>query len=293
MRIGLQIPNFTWPGEPASIAPTLAAIARTADAAGFHSLWVMDHFFQISHVGAVDEPMLEAYSALSFMAAHTQRARLGTMVTGVVYRHPGVLIKTVSTLDVLSGGRAWLGLGAAWNEREARGLGVPFPSTKIRFEQLEETLQIAQQMWAGQPLPYGGRHFQLAETLNRPQPLSQPRVPILIGGDGETKTLRLVAQYADACNLFASRGPAVLRAKLDVLRRHCEALGRPFDDIERTALGSVRLGSDGQGTAELIAECRALAEVGIQHFIFSLANVHEVKPLEVIGREVIPAVAEL
>lgn len=293
MRIGLQIPNFTWPGEPATIGPTLANIARAADAAGFASLWVMDHFFQIPFSGAVDEPMLEGYSALSYMAAVTQRVRLGTLVTGVVYRHPGLLIKTVSTLDVLSGGRAWLGIGAAWNEREALGLGVPFPSTKIRFEQLEETLQIAQQMWAGQPLPYSGRHYHLAETLNRPQPLSRPRIPIMIGGGGEHKTLRLVAQYADACNLFARLGASALSIKLDVLKRHCEALGRPYNDIERTALGQVRLGSDGQGAKELIAQCRALAAVGIQHFIFSLANVHEVKPLEVIGREVIPAVAEL
>ena len=293
MRIGLQVPNFTWPGQPTSIGPTLAAIARAADAAGFASLWVMDHFFQIANVGAVDEPMLEGYSALSFMAAVTERVRLGTMVTGVVYRHPGLLIKTVSTLDVLSGGRAWLGLGAAWNEREARGLGVPFPSLKTRFEQLEETLQIAQQMWAGQPVPFAGRHFQLAETLNRPQPLSTPHIPILIGGTGETKTLRLVAQYADACNLFARLGPDVLRAKFDVLKRHCDTLGRDYNAIERTVLGQVRLGSAGQGIPEVIQYCRDLAALGVQHFIFSLPNVSEIKPLEFIGRELIPAVSEL
>lgn len=293
MKIGLQVPSFTWPGQPASIGPTLANLARTVDAAGFDSLWVMDHFFQIQSVGAIDEPMLEGYSALAYMAAVTQRVRLGTMVTGIVYRHPGILLKTVSTLDVLSGGRAWLGIGAAWNERESRGLGVPFPPLKTRFELLEETLQLAQQMWAGQPVPFNGRHLHLAETLNRPQPLSQPHIPILIGGTGEHKTLRLVAQYADACNLFARLGPEVLRAKLDVLKRHCDKLGRPYEEIEKTALASIRLGSAGQGTRQIVEQCRALAELGFQHFIFSLSNVSEITPLETIGREVIPAIADL
>jgi F420-dependent oxidoreductase-like protein len=293
MRLGLQVNHFTWPGEPAVIRPTLSAIARAADAAGLASLWVMDHFFQIGGLGQPHEPMLEGYSALSFMAALTERIRLGTMVTGVIYRHPGALVKTVSTLDVLSGGRATLGIGAGWFEREARGLGLPFPPLKTRFEMLEETLQIAHQMWAGNVAPFAGKHFQLAETLNQPMPLSRPRPPILIGGGGETKTLRLVAQYADACNLFARLGPEELTRKLDTLRRHCDTVGRDYAAIEKTALARIQLGADGQGVPELIAQCRALAALGFQQLIFSLATVREVTPLEVIGREVVPVVAEL
>src|SRR5918911_2389948 len=245
MRVGLQIPSFTWPGGAAEIGPRLAQIGRTADEAGFASIWVMDHFFQIPVVGRAAEPMLEGYSALSYLAAVTQRARLGTLVTGVVYRYPGILVKTVTTLDVLSGGRAYLGIGAAWNEREARGLGVPFPPVKERFERLEEALQIARHMWSGTVAPYHGKHYQLAETLNSPQALTKPHPPILIGGMGEQKTLRLGAQYADACNLFAHGGVELIRHKLAVLKRHCDAVGRPYDAIERTSLGTVNLGADG------------------------------------------------
>jgi F420-dependent oxidoreductase-like protein len=291
MRLGLQVPSFTWPAGPAGIGPTLADIGRTAEEAGFASLWVMDHFFQIRQIGTPEQPMLEGYTTLGYLAGITRRIKLGTMVTGVVYRHPGILVKTVSTLDVLSGGRAYLGIGAAWNEQEAKGLGVPFPPLKERFERLEEALQIAKQMWSGQVAPFAGKHYQLAETLNSPQPLSKPHPPILIGGMGERKTLRLVARYADACNLFARMGLDAVRQKLDVLKRHCEAEGRPYEEIERTALGVVHLGSGGQKPAEVIADCRALADIGIQHFIFSMPEVHEIKPLEVIGREVIPAVA--
>jgi len=198
MRLGLQIPNFTYPAGPAHLGTTLGNIARAADASGFSSLWVMDHFFQIENVGPVDTDMLEGYSALSYLAALTERVKLGTMVTGVTYRHPGILAKTVTSLDVLSGGRAILGIGAAWNEREHVGLGVPFPPIAERFERLEEALQIVLQMWSGDAKPVDGRHYQLAETLCVPQPLSKPRPPILIGGIGERKTLRLVARYADA-----------------------------------------------------------------------------------------------
>ncbi|HXW00278.1 MAG TPA: LLM class F420-dependent oxidoreductase, partial [Anaerolineae bacterium] len=200
MRIGLQIPSFTWPGGAAEIGPRLAEIAKTADEAGFYSLWVMDHFFQIDMIGPPDDPMLESYAALSYLAGITRRAKLGTLVTGVTYRHPGILVKTVSTLDVVSGGRAYLGIGAAWNEREAVGLGAPFPPIKERFERLEETLQIARRMWANNREPYQGQYYHLTEPINNPQPLSRPHPPILIGGMGENKTLRLVAQYADACN---------------------------------------------------------------------------------------------
>jgi F420-dependent oxidoreductase-like protein len=292
MRIGLQIPNFTWPGGAKVIRPLLAEIARTADQAGFASLWVMDHFFQIPGVGEVDEPMLEAYSALSYMAAVTERARLGTMVTGVVYRYPGILVKTISTLDVISGGRAYFGIGAAWNERESHGLGVPFPPIKERFERLEEALQITNLMWSGKVTTFHGRHYQLEETLCIPQPLSKPRPPILIGGGGEKKTLRLVAQYADACNLFAHAGPEAVRLKLEVLKRHCEQVGRPYEQIERTALWSTRLGQGGMSPSQVIEFCRGMAQVGVQQLILSLQNVSEIKPLEVFGKEIIPAVTE-
>jgi F420-dependent oxidoreductase-like protein len=293
MRIGVQLPSFSWPGGTAEIGARLAEIGRTADDAGFASIWVMDHFFQIGVVGPPEEPMLEGYSALSYLAGVTKRAKLGTLVTGVHYRHPGILLKTVTTLDVLSGGRAYLGIGAGWNEQESRGLGVPFPTLKERFEQLEEALQIAHQMWSDDRSPYSGKHFQLADPLNHPQPLSKPHPPIMVGGGGEQKTLRLVAQYADACNLFARMGEDVLRQKLDVLREHCEAVGRSYDAIERTALNTVRLASDGDTPASVIAQCRGLAKLGFQQIIFNMPNVAELAPLETFGREIIPAVAEL
>ncbi len=293
MRIGLQIPSFTWPDGTEGIGPKLAEIGRTADEAGFASLWVMDHFFQIRGVGSVEEPMLEGYSALSYLAAVTERAKLGTLVTGVIYRYPGILVKTATTLDVLSGGRAYLGIGAGWNEREAKGLGVPFPSTAERFERLEEALQIAHQMWSGEVKPYDGQHYHLAETLNSPQALSNPHPPVMIGGMGEKKTLRLVASYADACNLFAYGGPDVIRHKLDVLRGHCEDVGRDYEEIERTALNTVNLAPDGMTTEEVIGMCRALNEAGIDHLILNMPNVHEIRPLEVFGEEIIPAVASL
>ncbi len=292
MRIGLQIPSFTWPGGPAEIGPRLAQIAQTADDAGFYSLWVMDHFFQIQYIGPAEEPMLEGYAALNYIAGLTRRAKLGTLVTGVVYRHPGVLVKTVSALDVLSGGRAYLGIGAAWNQQEAAGLGVPFPPLKERFERLEEALQIAKLMWSGSRQPYQGRHYHLADPLNSPQPVSRPHPPILIGGMGENKTLRLVAQYADACNLFTAMGTEALQHKLDVLKKHCDAVGRPYEEIERTTLGTVNLAADGMSAAQVIETCRSLAGVGIQHAIFNMPNVHEIKPLEQFGQEIIPAVAE-
>src|SRR6516164_465598 len=202
MRLGLQVPNFTWPNGQENLGDTFGLIAQRAERAGFYSMWVMDHFFQIRNVGPAENEMLEGYSALAFAAGRTNRIKLGTMVTGVTYRHPGLLVKTVTTLDVLSHGRAYLGIGAAWNEQEHRGLGVPFPPLKERFERLEETLQIARQMWAEDDRPYAGTHYHLERTLNVPNTLQRPHPPILIGGSGERKTLRFVAKYADACNLF-------------------------------------------------------------------------------------------
>jgi F420-dependent oxidoreductase-like protein len=292
MKLGLQIPSFTWPGGPSQIGPTLAGVGRAAEEAGFASLWVMDHFFQIGMIGKPEEPMLEGYNALSFLASVTRRVQLGTLVTGVIYRHPGILVKTATTLDILSGGRAYFGIGAGWYEREALGLGVPFPPLKERFERLEEALQIAHQMWSGKVAPYKGKHYQLAETLNSPQALSKPHPPIMVGGMGEKKTLRLVAQYADACNLYAFESPEPIRAKLKVLRQHCETVGRSFDEIERTAIGVFNLGPGGMTPRDVVQHCRGLSETGIQHLIVSLPRVHEITPIDVIATEVIPAVSE-
>jgi len=292
MRLGLQIPNFSWPDGPDALARTLRDVAAAADEGGFASLWVMDHFFQIPPVGPAERDMLEGYSTLAFLAAATRRVRLGTLVTGVTYRHPGVLVKTVSTLDVLSGGRAMLGIGAAWFEREHLGLGVPFPPLGERFERLEEALRIAKQMWSGEVARFDGRHYRLAETLCVPRPLQRPHPPILIGGMGERKTLRLVARHADACNLFAHAGAAEVGRKLDVLRRHCEELGRDFDTIERTTLGTVQLAPGRQSVADVIRSLRELARVGVQHAIVNLPNVHEITPLETLAKEVIPEVRD-
>jgi F420-dependent oxidoreductase-like protein len=291
MRIGLQVPSFTWPGGASEIGARFAEIARTADDAGFASFWVMDHFFQIPMVGPAEREMLESYSALSFAAAITKRVALGAMVTGVTYRHPGVLVKTATTLDVLSGGRAYLGIGAAWFDREHAGLGVPFPPLAERFERLEETLRVAHQMWSPENGPFAGRHFKLAETLCSPAPVSSPRPRILIGGLGEKKTLRFVARYADACNMFAFLGPEGIAKKLDVLRRHCDVEKRDFASIEKTTLGTAWLAPGKQSAASVIASCRALAAIGVQQAIFNLPNVHELAPLEVFGKEIIPAVA--
>ena len=292
MRIGLQVPNFTWPGGAAGITPKLAEIARTADESGFYSLWVMDHFFQITGVGPAENDMLESYSTLSYMAGLTKNVKLGALVTGVIYRYPAILTKTVTTLDVLSGGRAYFGIGAAWFEREAHGLGVPYPPVKERFERLEETLRIAKQMWSSNNGAYQGKHYHLDETLCVPQPLSKPYPPIMIGGMGEQKTLRLVAQYADACNLFARVGKDILRQKLAVLKEHCEAVGRNYDDIELTTLESAHLAPGQQSAADIIRECRELAELGVQHAIFNMPNVQDITPLETFAKEIIPAVAE-
>jgi F420-dependent oxidoreductase-like protein len=291
LKIGLQVPNFTWPGGPARISSKLAQIAGVVDEAGFYSLWVMDHFFQISMVGPHEHDMLEGYSTLSYLAALTKKVKLGTMVTGVIYRYPGILVKTATTLDVLSQGRAYFAIGAAWNEQEAKGLGTPFPPLGTRFELLEEALQIAQQMWSENNGPYHGKHNHLEETLCSPQPLSRPRPPILIGGGGEKKTLRMVAQYADACNLYGS--PEIVSAKLKVLRQHCDTLGRDYGSIEKTTLGTVNLSPGKMSANDVIAQCKALADIGVQHAIFNLPNVEEIKPLEVFGREIIPAVAGL
>lgn len=290
MKLGLQIPDFTWPDGSKKLGSTLATIARTADEAGFDSIGVMDHFFQIGSVGPVEHEMLEGYTTLGFLAANTKRAKLMTIVTGVHYRHPGILAKIVTTLDVLSGGRAWLGIGAGWNEAESRGLGIPFPPLKERFERLEETLEICLQMWSGDEQPYRGKHYQLDRTLNSPQSLSRPRPGILIGGSGEKKTLRLVARFADACNLFPS---PELPQKLEVLRAHCQDVGRSYDEIEKTAIFRFDVGENGEKVDEVIAQLHWFAGMGVETVIGSVIDVWKIKPLEIIGERVIPAVAKL
>ncbi|MFY9327852.1 MAG: LLM class F420-dependent oxidoreductase [Georgfuchsia sp.] len=289
MKIGLQIPSFTWPGGAAQIRGTLTDIAQAADVAGFYSLWVMDHFFQIIYIGPREQEMLEGYSTLSYLAGLTRKVKLGTMVTGVTYRHPGILVKTATTLDVLSGGRAYLGIGAAWNEQESKGLGTPFPPLAVRFELLEEALRIAKQMWSDNNGPFHGKHNRLEETLCSPQPLSRPHPPILIGGSGEKKTLRLVAQYADACNIFGDAD--VVRSKLEILKRHCDTLGRDYAAIEKTTLHTVHLAPGKMSVKDVIDLCQSLAAIGVQQAIFNLPNVHEITPLEIFGREIIPVVA--
>lgn len=289
MKIGLQIPSFTWPGGDAAIGPTLARITETADAAGFDSLWVMDHFYQIRGVGRPEEPMLEGWSALAFMAAHSNKATLGLMVGGVHYRQAGLWAKAATTLDVLSGGRSYLGIGAAWNEEESHGLGFPMPPLGVRFEMLEETLQMIHSMWQGERgsgQPFDGRHYQATRLLNSPQVIARPHPRIIVGGGGEQKTLRLVAKYADACNIFG--GPDQLTHKFAVLRERCAEVGRPFDEIERTNLARVDLAR--QTPAEIVDGFGMLADVGVQHVIFNLAGVYDMRNLESLGRDVLPQV---
>ena len=285
MKLGLHLAQQTYPNGPAALGADLAATARAADEAGFGYLSVMDHFFQISRYGPPEHEMLEGYTTLGFAASITERVQLGTMVTGVTYRHPGILVKTVTTLDVLSEGRAYLGIGAAWNEEEHRGLGVPYPPVAERFERLEETLQIARQMWSGDESPYHGKYYQLERPLNSPPPVRQPHPPILIGGSGEKKTLRLVARYADACNIFDA-GIDTVRHKLEVLRGHCEAEGRPYEEIERTTLGQLSLSRDGrEGTLtvdQAVEHFAALAGVGVDHAIVGMPNVHDEAAFELV-----------
>ncbi len=297
MKAGLQIPSFTWPGGTEAIGPTLARVVRDADDAGFDSIWVMDHLFQIRGVGRPEEPMLEGWTALGYMAAHSTRARLGLMVGGVHYRYPGLWVKAATTLDVLSGGRAWLGIGAAWNEEESRGLGFPFPPLGERFTMLEETLRIAHEMWQGErgsEAAFDGRAYQASRLLNSPQAISRPHPPIMIGGGGERKTLRLVAQYADACNVFGD--PQRIHHKFEVLREHCAAIGRDPEEIERSTLQSVRLAGDGdrgESPQQVVDRFGELADAGAQHVIFSVADVWKPGTIETLGRDVLPALRDL
>jgi F420-dependent oxidoreductase-like protein len=289
VKIGVHLPDLTYPGGSGTLGPDLARIAEGADAAGVDRLSVMDHVWQIRTVGPAELDMLEAYTALGFLAGHSSRVKLLTLVTGVTYRDPGLLVKAVTTLDVLSGGRAMFGIGAAWNEEESRGLGLFFPPTAERFERLEETLRICLQMWSDSDAPYDGKHYHLGRTLNVPQALSKPHPPIVIGGGGEKKTLRLVAKYADACNLFG--GPQ-LRHKLDVLRSHCDDVGRDYDTIEKTVLYNFDLGSDGENVDATLQQLRDLADLGVQVAHGRVVHVYEPKQLELLGERIVPVVAD-
>ena len=289
MKFGLQINQFTWPGGAGEIGPTLGRIGHTADEVGFDSIWVMDHFFQIRGLGPPEAPMLEGQTARGFLAAHTERARLGLMVGGVHYRAPGLWIKATTTLDVLSGGRAWFGIGAAWNELESKGLGFAFPPLRERFERLEDTLRMAHEMWSGGSGTHGrydGTHVTATHLINSPQSVSRPRVPILVGGGGERKTLRLVARYADACNLFG-RDVDTFRRKLGVLHGHLDDLGRPREEVEITALAST-IDLDAQSIDEAVDGYGRLAEAGAQHLIFAVRGVADTSRLERIAAEIFP-----
>lgn len=296
MRVSLDLKNFTWPGGSPAMGATMGSIARRAEAAGFYAMWAMDHFFQLPFLGPAENDMVECYSLLNFIAGQTSRVKLGVMVTGVTYRHPGFLIKQVTTLDVLSGGRAYFGIGAAWFEREHIGLGFPFPPVAERFRRLEETLKIAKQMWSGDRGPFEGRHYQLGETICSPMPVSKPHPPILVGGSGEQKTLRLVARYADACNVSGADFTA-LKHKLDILRGHCDAEKRDYDTIEKTANLRVQLTSHGRDdtyTPESALDLfRQYAALGYSQVNCMVTDMHEPGSLELWAEKVIPTAAAL
>jgi F420-dependent oxidoreductase-like protein len=286
MKVGLHISDFTWEGGAPAMRDRLTDIAQRAEQAGVDRISVMDHLWQIEHLGPPEHEMLEAYTALGYLAAVTERVKLLTVVTAVVYREPGLLAKAVTTLDVLSGGRAMLGIGAAWNEDESKGLGLFFPSTAERFERLEEALQICLQMWSDDESPYNGTHYQLARTLNSPQSLSRPHPPILIGGAGEKKTLRFVARYADSCNIFDS---PELAHKLEVLREHCAAEGRNYDDIEKTVQVRFDLGENGERVQQTIEHLHEVSELGVHLAHGTLFGVGSLRPLDLMAERVIPA----
>jgi F420-dependent oxidoreductase-like protein len=289
MLLGVHCANLTWPGGPAALGTTLAGVAKAADAGGVTTLTMMDHYFQMEHLGGPPEPMLEGYTSLGFLAGQTSRIELGLMVTGVTYRHPGLLAKIVTTLDVLSGGRAMMGLGAAWYEREHLGLGVPYPSTKERFERLEETLQIVKQAWDGGGT-FEGTHYHLDELTLVPQPLRSDGPRIVVGGTGERKTLRLVAQYADACNLFAT-GREEIAHKLDVLRGHCDDVGRDYDDVTKTITGTLNRPLD--DVSAWLASMQEYADLGVTQVWVGPNPADPVGWTERMCAEVLPRLAEI
>ena len=292
MKIGLHVPVFAWPGGPDALADHLANVARAAEQAGFGQITVMDHYFALAPDDGYKLPMLEAYTALGYIAGVTSTIRLGVQVTGVTYRYPGFLLKQVSTLNVLSKGRAFLGIGAAWFEKEHHALGMPFPPLKERFERLEETLQLAHQAFKGDTRPFHGTYYQLEEPLLSPMPVTKPRPMIQVGGSGERKTLRLVAQYADACHVNAP-DPQAMRHKLDVLREHCQRLGRDESEIEHIGGYRPTIALDGSNVNEVIAGIAAIGEVGFDMVTMALPDVYNLKAIELFGERVIPEVARI
>lgn len=294
MHIGLQIPSFKYPGGTAVIRPKLKEIVTSAEAAGFYSLWVMDHYYQIKGLfgEAYTDPMLESYTTLGYLAGLTEKAYLGVLVTGVIYRHPAVLIKMINTLDILAGGRTYFGIGAAWYEDEALGFGIPYPSTSERFEQLEDNLQLAKALWASDEIAFEGQHFSAPAITNNPRPLSTPHPRIMIGGTGPKKTLRMVAQYADACNIGDWVGAENMQKALDALKAHCERLGRDYDTIEKTSLSTVNL-SEKDTVESVTNRLHQLSNMGFTHAIFNMPDVYKITPLQTFAKEIIPAAAEL
>jgi len=294
VNIGLQIPSFKYPGGTTAIRPRLKEIVTTAEESGFYSLWVMDHYYQIKGLfGEVyTDPMMESYTTLGYFAALTKEAFLGVLVTGVIYRHPSVLMKMVNTLDILSGGRAYLGIGAAWYEDEARGNGIPYPPTSVRFEQLEDNVLLAKALWDSVETSFNGQHLSAPAITNNPPPLSTPHPRILIGGTGPKKTLRMVAQYADACNIGDWVGTVNMQEALDTLKAHCERLGRDYDTIEKTSLSTVHLSGD-DTVDGVLSRIKELSLMGFTHAIFNMPDVYKITPLETFAREIIPVVAEL
>jgi F420-dependent oxidoreductase-like protein len=290
VRLGLQLPSFSYPGGTPGLRGDLAGIARAAEAAGLESLWVMDHLFQLpvdTGWGGPDEPMLEAYSTLGYLAGVTSRIRLGALVGCATYRSPGLLLKAATTVDVLSGGRLTFGLGAGWYEREARGLGIPWPDRRERFARLEETLRLAHQVWVDDRAPFHGRYIDAAEPIIRPQPIGHPHPPILVGGNGLRRTLRLVARYADACN-FLVLEPDEVRTAVGALREHCDTMGRDIAEIEITALDEIDLRPGRMSASDVVARARAQAEAGVQHLIVNMPDAWDLRHLETLGREVVP-----
>ncbi len=292
MKLGIHISNFTFGVATEDFASTLGRIVTEAEAAGFDRLSVMDHYFQIPGVGPVENEMFEAYSTLGFIAAKTSRMKLGVLATGVTYRNPGFLAKQVTGIDVLSGGRAWLGIGAAWFEREHRGLGIPFPPLKQRFEMLEEAIQICNQMWSDNNGPFAGKHYQLEETLCSPQPIQRPRPRILLAGSGEKKTLKLVARYADSCNVRGTN-PEDTERLLSILDEHCEVEGRDPTSIERTIVTRCDPGANGERASQDVARRAKVAGTGVQAALGAVVNAHDARVMEAMATRVIPALSKL
>ena len=306
MKFGLQHPNFSFDGEGSQIVEKLRNLVGRAESYGFDSFWVMDHFHQIQVVGQSQEPMLEGWTTQAVVAGLTEKIKLGTLVTGVVYRHPSVLAKIGATLDVLSKGRLFMGIGAAWNVEEANAYGIPFPPVKERMRRLEEAVQIISKMWTEERTSFAGKFYQLRDAYCNPKPIQEPHPPIMIGGSGEKQTLKIVAKYADACNIFGS--VETVRQKLGILREHCHQVGRDYDSILKTKLGHVVIDKDKEKVTEAIKglsedrrreyaiygtpeevrkQIEAFRDVGLEYLIVNLEPDRELQALELFANEVV------